>query len=40
MSAPVIRVENVSKLYRLGKRNERADTMGRMALAPMRLFEI
>jgi len=42
VSTPAIRVENISKLYRLGKKEDRPATLlqalGRMALAPIRNF--
>jgi lipopolysaccharide transport system ATP-binding protein len=42
MSQPVIRVENLSKLYRLGRREERASTllgaMGRFLAAPLQNY--
>jgi len=42
MSAPVIRVENLSKLYRLGKKDERPgtllETLGRFVTSPVRNF--
>jgi lipopolysaccharide transport system ATP-binding protein len=43
MAEPIIRVENLSKLYRLGKQEERAGTLmqalGRLASAPVRNFQ-
>jgi lipopolysaccharide transport system ATP-binding protein len=42
MAAPIIKVENLSKLYRLGKKDERATTLvqtvARFASAPLRNF--
>jgi lipopolysaccharide transport system ATP-binding protein len=42
MAAPIIKVENISKLYRLGKKDERATTLiqavSRFASAPVRNF--